>query len=214
MKSLLLSGLLLAGVAAAAAPAGAEVVGEYVEARSLSVQAGPCHYNGEVTTSGREAVLAWKVDSGVLDGVRVDGLGVVAVVAGAGNLADAKTPRRSVLYVSEKATPAQRDALLRQIRAGAAAALGTVVAVKSVPQTLSFGDKTVRVLAGDDVRLSVSRYPCGHCTQPGQTWYKPLTSVNDAAVAQGVATGFKNAALGISWSQEASDNVFLGTFAF
>ena len=213
MKCLLLSGFLLAGVASVT-PAGAEVVGEYVEARSLSVQAGPCHFNGEVTTAGREAVLAWKVDSGVLDGVRVDGLGVVAVVAGAGNLADTKTPRRSVLYVSEKATPAQRDALVKQITSRAAAALGTVVAVRSVPQTLSFESKAVRVQVGDDVRLSVSRYPCGHCTQPAQTWYKPLTSITDAAVAQGVATGFKNSALGISWSQEASDNVFLGTFAF
>jgi hypothetical protein len=149
----------------------------------------------------------------VVDGVRVDGLGVVAVVAGTDNLADARTARRSVLYVDARATPAQQDALVRWLKAKAPSALGTVAAVKSAPFQFRADAKSVTVRAGDATRLSVSKYPCEHCVMPSQTWYAPLTKIEDAMVAQGIATGFKDATLGISWSQETSDNVFVGTFA-
>ena len=193
----------------------ADVVGEYVEARSLSVHAGACHFNGEVSTAGREAVLVWKVDSGVLDGVRVDGLGVVAVIAGGENLAGANVARRSVLYVDGAATPAQHAALVKMVTAKARPALGTLVAVKRAPFAFETKGKLTTVSAGNVAKLSVSRYPCDHCVMPSQTWYKPFVSgITDAKVAQGMATGFKDAMLGVAWSQEASDNVFIGTFAF
>ena len=215
MKNWLLGAVLIAGLGMATGSARADVVGEYVEARSLSVHAGACHYNGEVSTAGREAVLVWKVDSGVLDGVRVDRLGVIAVVAGGDNLATATAARRSVLYVDEKATPAQHAALVKMVTTSARPALGTVVAVKSAPFAFETKGKLTTVSAGNIARLSVSRYPCDHCVMPSQTWYKPLVpGVTDAKVAQGVATGFKDAVLGVAWSQETSDNVFLGTFAF
>src|SRR5687767_11175075 len=38
--------------------------GEYVEVRTASVFAGACHYNGEVVTTGRDALMAWNVTSG------------------------------------------------------------------------------------------------------------------------------------------------------
>jgi len=40
------------------------VKGDYVEVRTASVFAGACHYNGEVTTTGRDALMAWNVTSG------------------------------------------------------------------------------------------------------------------------------------------------------
>ncbi len=204
-----------AAVAAAmAVPAMADVSGEYVEARSASVNAGACHYNGELTTAGREAVLAWKIYSGTVDGVRVDDLGVVAVVSGKENLADTKNARRSVLYVDRQATPKQQAALVKLLKEKAGAALGTVVAVKSAPFQFKTEGKTVTVSAGDAARLSVSKYPCNHCIMPTHTWYKPFTKIGDATVAQGIATGYKDATLGVSWTQETSDNVYLGTFAF
>src|SRR5579871_6100618 len=79
-----------------AAPA---VIGDYVEARSCNVFAGPCHFGSEYTTAGREAVMAWRVQRGSYAGQRLDGLSAVAVVAGDDNLAEAGTPRRTVFYV-------------------------------------------------------------------------------------------------------------------
>ena len=59
------------------------VRGEYVEVRTASVFAGACHYNGELTTAGRDALMAWNVKSGAwrgvdLAGVREHGLGIAA----------------------------------------------------------------------------------------------------------------------------------------
>src|ERR1700722_1556209 len=39
------------------------IKGDYVEARTASVFAGACHYNGEVMITGRDAVMAWNVTS-------------------------------------------------------------------------------------------------------------------------------------------------------
>src|ERR671928_228601 len=56
------------------------VRGVYVEARTASVFAGACHYNGELTTAGREAVLAWNVKGGSWGGVDLAGVRAVADV--------------------------------------------------------------------------------------------------------------------------------------
>jgi hypothetical protein len=213
------SALAVAAVASVVAPAAARagapaaaVTGQYVEARSAAVHAGACHFNGELTTAGREAVLAWKIAAGVLDGVGVDGLSLVAVVAGADNLADRNVARRSVLYVSDRATPAQRDVLVKHVTKKFGDVLGTVVAVKTAPQRITLDAATISVSSGDTARINASRYPCSHCVMPAQVWYQPLTKVNAAAVAQGIDTGFKEPALGVSWSHEASDNVYVGSF--
>ncbi|HEX8117567.1 MAG TPA: hypothetical protein VF521_09860, partial [Pyrinomonadaceae bacterium] len=53
--------------------------GVYVEARTASVFAGACHYNGELTTAGREAVMAWSVKEGSWGGVSLAGVSALAV---------------------------------------------------------------------------------------------------------------------------------------
>lgn len=198
----------------AAPSVASEVNGEYVEARSASVYAGACHFNGEMTTAGREAVLAFRVDKGAIGGVPLSGLSVVAVVSGNANLADADTARRSVVYVSDRATAAQRDALVRLIRTKAGATLGEVVAVKSAAQKIAFDAKSVRVTSGDGVKLEIARYKGACCLKmPQQQWYTPFVQSPDALPAQGTVTGYKDATLGIVWSQETSDNAFVGTFS-
>src|SRR5579862_8810543 len=78
--------------------------GDYVEARTASVFAGPCHYNGELTTTGREAEMVWHVRDGAWNGVPVSGLSVVAAVASKANLHDEAAARRSVLFIDSRAT--------------------------------------------------------------------------------------------------------------
>ena len=56
----------------------ASITGTYVEARTAEVFAGACVMNGEAATTGREALMAWKVDRGQVNGVSLDGLAVVA----------------------------------------------------------------------------------------------------------------------------------------
>src|SRR3954449_7374685 len=78
----------------------AGVSGQYVEARTCDVWTGPCFANAEMNLTGKHAVLGWKVDKGSLGAVRLDGLGVVAVVAAHDTLGLTQTgPARAVLIV-------------------------------------------------------------------------------------------------------------------
>jgi hypothetical protein len=70
--------VLTCGAALVSSRAEADGVrGVYVEARTASVFAGACHYNGELTTAGREAVLAWSVKEGSWGGVQLAGVRAV-----------------------------------------------------------------------------------------------------------------------------------------
>ena len=53
---------LVAVPLAARGVSGASISGSYVEARTAEVFAGGCIMNGEAATTGKEALLAWKVD--------------------------------------------------------------------------------------------------------------------------------------------------------
>ncbi|MBK5297047.1 MAG: hypothetical protein JJE40_07820, partial [Vicinamibacteria bacterium] len=59
-----LTALVLAAAPAFAGP----VVGHYVEARTAEVFAGGCIMSSEAETIGRQAVMAWRIDSGVYHG--------------------------------------------------------------------------------------------------------------------------------------------------
>src|SRR3954467_1216572 len=84
------------------------VRGQYVEARTCDVFTGECFANADTGLAGKHAVLAWKVESGTVGGTRIDGLGVVAVVAAAETLGKKQAaPGRALVLVDEKATTAQ-----------------------------------------------------------------------------------------------------------
>src|SRR6266702_5568878 len=80
------------------------VKGDYVEVRTASVFAGACHYNGEVTTTGRDTMMAWNVASGKWNGVDLTGMRVIAVVSADDNLSNAEAGRRSELIMDKSAS--------------------------------------------------------------------------------------------------------------
>ena len=47
------------------------IKGDYVEVRTASVFAGACHFNGEVVTAGREAIMAWSFSAGTWNGTNL-----------------------------------------------------------------------------------------------------------------------------------------------
>src|SRR2546423_15679340 len=65
---------------------GTTVSGQYVEARTAEVFTGGCVMGSEAETMGKQAVLAWKVDRGSVNGVSVYGPSGVAGLAGGGHL--------------------------------------------------------------------------------------------------------------------------------
>src|SRR4051812_24347247 len=98
---------------AAAAAKSAEISGEYLEARSCDVYTGPCFANGQMGSAGKEALMAWKVDEGQWNGVKLSGMGVALVLNAEGTLGyDGVFPMRageikSIILVDEKANAKQ-----------------------------------------------------------------------------------------------------------
>jgi hypothetical protein len=209
-----LSTALIAGSAAgvSAAPA---VTGDYVEARSCNVYAGPCHFGSEYTTAGREAVMAWRVQHGAAAGQTLDGLSAVAVVAGEDNLAVAGTPRRTVFYVDERATPAQRQALVALLREKTGADFGQILAVRAAP--VSFGEQSdgVSVSVPKVARLEASKMPDAACCRwPGQRWYDPLARAQGVRVGNAAVNEYDDSLLNVRWTRNDQNSVLFGRFTF
>ena len=118
--------------------------GDYVEVRTASVFAGACHYNGEVTITGRDALMAWNVTAGKWDGADLGGVRAVAIVTSEVSLSDNDAPRRSEIIIDRDASASQTRAMLEALKTKYAASLGNVVATLSAPVTF---DHIARVTA-------------------------------------------------------------------
>src|SRR5260221_3041005 len=109
----------IVGLAAMAFSSQAEntsVKGDYVEVRTASVFAGACHFNGEVTTTGREALMAWSVTSGKWNGVDLTGVRAIASVSADDNLSNSQARRRAEVILDKSATHAQVVAMIEALK--------------------------------------------------------------------------------------------------
>lgn len=189
--------------------------GRYVEARTASVFAGACHYGGEATTAGREALLAWHFDGGRQDGVDLAGLDVVAVVLGDENLAAEHVARRTVLYVGERSTDAQRAALRALLSARLADTLGRIDDVRAVPLALTIGAEDYGVEAKELFVLRGATLPDRACCKmPLQVWYAPFAPVERPIVGHNTAFEVRDKRLGRVWSRPDENASFTGRFRF
>lgn len=208
--------LLAAGLALASAlPAQAadQLQGDYIEARSASVYAGPCHYSNEAVTEGRNATLAWRFTSGAWNGVSLSGLNAVAVISAEENLATAKS-RTSVLYLDARATPAQTQALRSLFAEKYGAALGKVVATKAAATRITNDGLDYHVQVDKVAQLDVNRYPCKHCTQDAQIWYSPFIEAKDVLVGKTLRSSFRDGALPAAWDdRQEANSAFVGSFS-
>jgi Protein of unknown function (DUF1326) len=115
----------------------AGIEGDYVEARTADVFTGPCISNSEVFTTGDQAVMAWKVSNGTWKGTDLKGLCVAAAVRGTTTFSlDRPDKAQAVVIVDEKATPAQREALVALARELGGARLNRIVEVKAARMAL------------------------------------------------------------------------------
>lgn len=218
MKKIAVSATLLTICVASLSAGPATLNGTYVEARTSEVFAGACVINGEAATTGREALLAWKIDNGRFNGVPLGGLSVVAAISGDANLSVHEiggdvANTRTALFVDARATEAQRKALVAMVRTLANRVVGTVAEV--TPASIEFiaGNSDIRVQA-KDVRLTV-RKEMSHDTSCGnKKWFEPLASVHHADMGLTVENAFNGASLGTKWSDPNKRSGFFGTFSY
>lgn len=197
----------------------ASISGNYLEARTADVYTGPCFANGEVNLVGKEAVLAWQVREGSFEGVRLDGLAVVAVVKASATLGDPHAnplPARSVLIVDARATAEQKNALVSFAKSMGGAIVQDVVNVYVASIETAFEERQgyARLRAGDLVKLETRALQVGdiHCGNE-DVYYPPLTDVQGAVPAVTLAHTFTGKDLNTTWSDPHKRSAFIGTFS-
>jgi hypothetical protein len=190
------------------------VKGDYVEVRTASVFAGACHFNGEVTTTGRDALMAWNIASGKWNGVDLTGLRAIAVVSSDDNLSNAKASRRSEIILDQSASYAQRVALLNAIKSRYADALGEIASVRSAAISFRHEGKSYEVSSAE-AAINVEAMPndlC--CRQPNLVWYDPLVQLGQRKVGYTVRALYAGHAVGDVWERAGENSAFYGSFSF
>jgi hypothetical protein len=203
---------------AARGGAGNSISGSYVEARTAEVFTGGCIMNGEAGTTGREALLVWKVDRGSFDGVPLNGLAVVAAIAGDQNLGireigGAAAATKAAIFVDERATPAQRSALVAMAKQHSNGMVSQVVELSSTPIRFVEGSDAIRVSA-KSLRLTVSKELNHDPSCGSRQWFHPLAEVSNPAMGTTDENAFEGPALGTKWSDPNKRSSFFGTFSY
>ena len=187
--------------------------GEYVEVRTASVFAGACHYNGEVVTTGRDAMMAWNVTSGKWRGVDLTGVRAMAIVNSDSNLSDPNAARKSEVIIDPAATSEQEQAMLTALKERYASSLGRIVEVRNAPITFEHKDRTYSVKA-DDASINVEAMPNDLCCKmPNLVWYKPLVGIEHSKVGYTINASYGGRKVSDPWSRSGENSAFYGTFA-
>jgi hypothetical protein len=208
--------LALGAVGRAAGPA---ISGDYVEVRTAEVFTGGCTMGSEGEVSGKEAIMAWRVARGAVNGVSLDGLSIVAVVAADSNLGthelggSAPSVVKSIVLVDERAQPAQRQALLAMAKSLAPSLITDVIEVTPTAISYERTDGTVRVSAGAaklDVATHVQHSPeCGAIQ-----WFDPLARTDHSSIGLTRSQSWSGTGLGTHWAQMDRKSSFVGTFSY
>ena len=187
--------------------------GDYVEVRTASVFAGACHFNGEVVTTGRDALMAWNVTSGKWQDVDLTGVRVMAIVSADANLAEGNAARRSEIVIDSHASRAQALAMVNALRSRYAASLGEIVTVRSAPISFERNGRTYAVVT-NDAAINVEAMPNDLCCKmPNLVWYTPLVGLENRKVGYTSKALYSGKIVGEPWSRSGENSAFYGSFS-
>lgn len=214
----LMSAMLFVLLAVSGAAADA-IEGHYVEARTCQVYTGPCFANGEVGMSGKDAVMAWKIQSGNRAGVTLDGLSVALVVRASDTLghqgfANAEQIR-SIVLIDQRANSTQQDALVGFLKEQAPSATQHIVQVKAtnIKMTLDVAKLTGDLNIEKFVSLKTRQARPDDCICSNESaYYPPLANLNGSVPGVTIEGEVTARSLGTRWSIPDSRTAYLGTF--
>ncbi|HZU37935.1 MAG TPA: DUF1326 domain-containing protein [Gemmataceae bacterium] len=208
------------GLLFAVAPArSAGISGEYIEARTCDVWAAPCFANGEMNLAGKNALMAWKVKHGTLDGVRLDGLAVAAVISASDTIGLQQTASsKAFLLVDERANAKQRAALIQLAKKQGGDFVRRVVGVRSAPFDLGLGHckegGCAHLEIGKLARVETRCIDCKADKKCGNEveFYPPLGRDVNVKAAMATENTFTGSAFRETWKEANRRGAYVGTF--
>jgi hypothetical protein len=196
----------------------AELTGKYIEARTCDIWTGPCFANAEMNLAGKHAVLGWKVDQGEFQGVRLDGLGVVAVVAASDTLGLQQTGKaRAVLIVDSRANASQREALMALARKQGSGLVENVVSVQSAKVELDIcpcAEGGCATLDAGCAKITTRCLDTKHDKICGNesAFYPPLARNVEVRPAFAEEHTFTGKGVNATWNDAGRRGAYLGSF--
>jgi len=192
------------------------VTGQYIEDRSNRVYGCPCEWSSEYASYGREAVLAWKIESGEYEGENLAGLRLAAVLAGEFTLSVSTSPRRSTVFVDADAPIAQRRAGVNWLRSQYDEILGHVLGVHEVPIAFNLEVDGASLRVGDVLDVRMRR---ANLLEDTPSWasllYDPLIKLSSSTLGTTLSTQYNGEPdLLMRWTrQDAAITGYYGTFS-
>lgn len=191
------------------------LAGDYVEARTASVFAGPCHYNGELVTTGCDAVMAWQFNSGSWDRVDLSGVRVMVVVTSDENLGQMDGSRKSEIIIDSTATKQQADAAAGAILSHDTESLGHVVTIQRAVVSFQHYGKEFHVKSAGFGSMDVKGMPNDECCkQPNLVWYSPLAHLTWRKVGYTINAAYVAGKISDPWQRSDENSAFYGQFAY
>jgi hypothetical protein len=189
--------------------------GDYVEARTASVFAGPCHYNGELVTTGNDAVMAWQFNSGSWEHISLAGVRVIAAVSSSENLGQSDGSRTSEIVIDSAATPEQAEAALQAILSRDGQSLGKIASVRRGTITFQKYNRDYHIEAAGFAALDVSGMPNDECCkQPNLVWYSPLVQLVNRKVGYTSNAEYVAGKITEPWERSDENSAFYGAFVY
>jgi hypothetical protein len=190
------------------------IAGDYVEARTASVFAGACHYNGELVTIGHEAVAAWNFTSGNFKGVDLSGVRALAAIGSDANLSQ-QAARKTELVVDSSATDAQANAVAALLKEKCGQQLGEIVSVRRAPVVFAHESNEYRVSAEKFAAMTVRPMPNNECcAQPNLVWYQPLSPLKSRKVGYTDTASYTAGTISDPWQRTGENSAFYGAFSW
>jgi len=190
------------------------VRGDYVEVRTASVFAGACHFNGEVTTGGREAMMAWNFTSGKWQDIDLSGVRLMAITTSNTNLAEANASRQTEIIVDSSVSRPKALAALNALKERYASTFGQIADVRFAPINFVHSGRTYEVTS-DGATINVEAMPNDLCCKmPNLVWYTPLVGLENRKVGYTTKALYDGHGVGEPWSRSDENSAFYGSFAF
>jgi len=196
----------------------AGVTGNYIEARTCDVWTGPCFANAEMNFTGKHAVLGWQIDKGTFDDVKLDGLGIVAVIETHDTLGLKQTGKgKAVLIVDKRADAAQHKALVKLAKKQGGALLENVVHV--TVDVVKFDvcpcdENGCAKLSAGGARIETRCLHATHDKVCGNecAFFPPLAGGVKVKPAMAVEHSYSGKGVNETWSETGRRGAYLGSF--
>lgn len=221
MNRIRMSGAIGAALLLTTACSAAQIQGEYLESRSCDVYTGPCFANAEMDLAGKEAVMAWRIETGSWNGVDLSGLSAAVVANSQQTMGDTGVFKmkagaiRSVLLIDEHATAEQEAALVAFVKTTAAEFTRDPGEIVRVPMTLENDHLAGKGVfqAGDIAKIETRGLKKGDCVCSNEAvFYQPLTKIENAHPAYSRTLSYTGDGLPVKFTNHNQRSAFMGTF--